>query len=174
MQWYYSKNGTQLGPVGEGELRSKIASGEVSPTDLVWKEGMTDWLPSARVTEFAVAASPSSDATPPAPPSSAGAPVPSPYSSPLQPSSANGADIPNYLWQSIVVTLFCCLPFGIVGIVFAAKVDGLKQAGNTQAALEASQSAKKWCLAAFITGLVVLVLYIGLMVVAAVSGGMQQ
>ena len=53
MQWYYSKNGTQLGPVEENELRSKIASGEVSPADLVWRDGMTDWLPSARVPELA-------------------------------------------------------------------------------------------------------------------------
>jgi GYF domain 2 len=53
MQWYYSKNGTQLGPVGEGELRSKLTSGEISPSDLVWKDGMTDWLPSSKVPSLA-------------------------------------------------------------------------------------------------------------------------
>ena len=30
-------------------------------------------------------------------------------------------DIPNYLWQSIAVTICCCLPFGIVGQVSLAK-----------------------------------------------------
>ena len=45
MSWYYSKNGTQLGPVTEQELKAKGGSGEVLATDLVWKEGMPDWLP---------------------------------------------------------------------------------------------------------------------------------
>ena len=31
--------------------------------------------------------------------------------------------IDNWLWQSIVVTICCCLPLGIVGIVFAAQVN---------------------------------------------------
>ncbi|MES2996775.1 MAG: GYF domain-containing protein [Verrucomicrobiota bacterium] len=56
MQWYYSKNSSQLGPVSEAELRSKIASGEISPSDLVWKEGMSDWTPAGNVAEFVTAA----------------------------------------------------------------------------------------------------------------------
>jgi hypothetical protein len=44
MQWYYSKNGSQLGPVEQGGILSKLASGEISPSDMVWREGMTDWL----------------------------------------------------------------------------------------------------------------------------------
>ena len=36
--------------------------------------------------------------------------------------------VPNYLVQSILVTLFCCLPFGIVAIVYAAQVNGKLQA----------------------------------------------
>src|SRR5437762_2059610 len=32
--------------------------------------------------------------------------------------------IPNYLAQAILVTVFCCLPFGIPAIVFAAQVNG--------------------------------------------------
>ena len=32
--------------------------------------------------------------------------------------------IPNYLVQAILVTIFCCLPFGIVSIVYAAQVNG--------------------------------------------------
>lgn len=52
MQWYYSKNGTQLGPIGTGEIQSKIASGEVSAADLVWKDGMADWLPASQVAEL--------------------------------------------------------------------------------------------------------------------------
>ncbi len=54
MQWYYSKNGTQLGPVPQGELQAKLASGEVSPSDLVWREGQADWLPASQVAELRV------------------------------------------------------------------------------------------------------------------------
>jgi hypothetical protein len=43
MSWYYSKNGTQVGPIAEDELSAKIKSGEVSSTDLIWQEGMPDW-----------------------------------------------------------------------------------------------------------------------------------
>jgi hypothetical protein len=52
-QWYYSKNGTQLGPVEEAVLRAKIASGEISAADLVWREGMSDWLTCGKVAELA-------------------------------------------------------------------------------------------------------------------------
>ncbi len=169
MQWYYSKNGTQLGPIGEGELRAKLSTGEISSADLVWKEGMTDWLPSSKVPVFAV-----TSPTPEPIPSVADGLSSSPYTPPLHaPAMAGGANISNYLWQSIVVTLFCCLPFGIVAIVFAAKVDGLKQVGDIQGALATSSKAKNWCLAGLGTGLVVIVLYVALMVFAGMAGGYQ-
>lgn len=161
MQWYYSKNGTQLGPVEEGELRAKIASGEISSTDLVWREGLTDWLPSAKVPELAgTAAVAPSPYSPPAPPVQ-GAVTPSPYTPPVAPvPGAVSANIPNYLWQSIVVTIFCCWPFGIPAIVFAAKVDGLKARGDIAGAMAASKSAKMWCNVAAGVWIVLVVLWV--------------
>ena len=64
-----------------------------------------------------------------------------------------------WMAESILVTIFCCLPFGIVGIVNAAKVSSLFAAGNVAAAEEASKSAGKWTKWGFIVGLVVIVLY---------------
>jgi hypothetical protein len=146
MQWYYSKNGVQLGPVSDPEIRGKIASGEIQMTDLVWRDGMRDWLPAAKVPEFSALSSPG---PPPAgmPPLAGGSPV-SPYSPPSTVSShpGDGANIPNYLWQSIVVTIFCCWPFGIPAIVYAAKVDGLKARGDIAGAMAASASARTWCI----------------------------
>lgn len=52
MQWYYSKNGAQQGPVTVDELREKIAGGEVLGSDLGWREGMADWLPIAQIEEL--------------------------------------------------------------------------------------------------------------------------
>jgi len=75
--------------------------------------------------------------------------------------------VPNYLVQSILCTLCCCLPFGIVAIVYAAKVDGLAATGNTAAALEASGKAKMWCWIGLGLGLVANIIIIGLQVAAA-------
>ena len=48
------------------------------------------------------------------------------------------ADIPTYLVQSILVTVFCCLPFGIVGIVFASQVSSKLAAGDIAGAQASS------------------------------------
>lgn len=77
--------------------------------------------------------------------------------------------IPNYLWQSIVATVLCCMPFGVVGIVFAAKVDGLVARGDLAGAQAASKSAKTWTSVAVGSGLLVTVIY--LVIVAFATGG---
>jgi len=173
MQWYYSKNGTQLGPVPQGELVSKLASGEVSSSDLVWKDGMADWIPASQVAELRVIAEvPASPAVSAGP----GAPVDSPYVAPVNPYSPTSSpnhEIPNYLWQSIVVTILCCWPLGIPAIVFAAKVDGLKARGDIAAAMAASANAKRWTWIAFGLGLAVIVIYAIIMITAGATGNLQ-
>ena len=62
--------------------------------------------------------------------------------------------VPNYLVQAILVTLCCCLPFGIVSIVYAAQVNGKVQGGDIQGAMETSGKAKMWCWIGFGCGLV--------------------
>ncbi len=65
----------------------------------------------------------------------------------------------NYLVWAILTTVCCCLPFGIVAIIKACKVNTL-YAGKMYAAAElASQDAKKWCVIAAVTGLVISVIY---------------
>jgi len=89
----------------------------------------------------------------------------------LQPVGSGGAPlkrIPNYLAQSILVTLFCCLPLGIPAIVFSAQVNGKIQAGDIQGALESSRKAKMWGWWSFGIGLVGVILYFLVMVVAGV------
>jgi hypothetical protein len=78
----------------------------------------------------------------------------------LQPVEAGAAPerIPNYLAQSILVTLLCCLPLGIPAIVFAAQVNGKIQAGDVTGARDASRKAKMWCWWAFGIGMVLLLL----------------
>jgi hypothetical protein len=91
----------------------------------------------------------------------------------LQPTAMTGAapqSIPNYLVQSILVTLFCCLPLGIAAIVFAAQVNGKLQAGDVPGAMESSRKAKMFCWIALGVGLVGLVLYAIVMVLGLVAG----
>ncbi len=48
-EWYYSKNKQQMGPVSETEIRALVESKQIGPTDIVWKEGMSDWVPASTV-----------------------------------------------------------------------------------------------------------------------------
>lgn len=67
--------------------------------------------------------------------------------------------VPNYLVQSILVTIFCCLIGGIVAIVHAAQVNGKLRAGDYAGAVASSNSAKQWCWASFWIGLVGGIIY---------------
>ena len=75
----------------------------------------------------------------------------------------------NWLVESILVTLFCCLPFGIVGIINASQVSSKFASGDHNGALEASRNAAKWTKIGFFVGLSVIVLYIIAVVVVGVS-----
>ncbi|HYM62367.1 MAG TPA: CD225/dispanin family protein [Thermoanaerobaculia bacterium] len=71
--------------------------------------------------------------------------------------------VPNYLVQSILVTLCCCLPFGVVAVVYAAQVNAKLQAGDLAGARDASDKAKMWSWIGFGLGLLSTLAYIGLM-----------
>ncbi|MCI0683878.1 MAG: DUF4339 domain-containing protein [Gemmataceae bacterium] len=43
-EWYYTTNNQQMGPVSWDELRQLASTGLLHPNDMVWKEGMIDWL----------------------------------------------------------------------------------------------------------------------------------
>ena len=76
--------------------------------------------------------------------------------------SAHGESphVPNHLVWAILTTIFCCIPFGIVSIVYAAKVNDMVATGNIDGARQASKKAKTWAWVAFGTGLIVYVLLI--------------
>ncbi|MBL7808726.1 MAG: CD225/dispanin family protein [Saprospiraceae bacterium] len=59
-----------------------------------------------------------------------------------------------WLAESILATFFCCLPFGIVGIVNAANVESRFRAGDYDGAERASQEARKWTMISFWIGVV--------------------
>lgn len=65
-----------------------------------------------------------------------------------------------WMVEAILVTVLCCLPLGIVGIVNASKVSSLFAASNFDAAQKASADAGKWTKIGFIAGLIVTVIYL--------------
>ena len=70
--------------------------------------------------------------------------------------------INNNLILAIVVAVLCCLPFGIVGIVYAAQVNGKAQGGDIAGAQDYARKAKLWSLWGLGIGLAVCLLYFGL------------
>jgi hypothetical protein len=86
---------------------------------------------------------------------SAYAPPPPPYQSGY---GAAPVSVPNYLVQSILVTLCCCLPFGIVAIIFAAQVNSKLAAGDVAGAMDSSGKARMWCWLAFGVGLGIIII----------------
>lgn len=69
-QWYYTENGQQQGPVSAQELRAYADSGRLRPTDLVWREGMANWVEAQKVKGLLPAA-PTLSLQPETPPPSA-------------------------------------------------------------------------------------------------------
>ena len=78
-----------------------------------------------------------------------------------------------YLVWSIIVTIFCCLPLGIPGIVFASKIDKLAAMGDLAGAQDAAKKSKMFSIIGAVVGAVVIIVSIIFYVAvisAAVSG----
>ena len=73
----------------------------------------------------------------------------------------------NYLVWAILTTILCCLPAGVVSIVYAAQVNSKAAAGDYAGAQQASANAKKWAIISAVAGVVVLIIYVVL-----IAGGM--
>ena len=52
------------------------------------------------------------------------------------------SDVQNYLIPAILSTIFCCLPLGVVSIIFATQVNSKVASGDIAGAMEASKKAK--------------------------------
>ncbi|ESQ77672.1 hypothetical protein ABAC402_00660 [Asticcacaulis sp. AC402] len=78
-------------------------------------------------------------------------------------------DIPNHLVWSILATLLCCLPFGIVAIIKSVSVDKFKSLGDAAGAKRAANEAKNWVIASVVSCVVIVVLYILFVVIIGVA-----
>lgn len=78
----------------------------------------------------------------------------------------------NLVW-GILATIFCCLPLGIVSIVFAAQVNSKWAAGDYAGARESARRARQWAIFSAAAGLLAVMLYVVLLG-AGVSLGPQR
>jgi len=164
-QYYYTDGTNKFGPMSLDELKTKSLTADT----LVWYEGMDNWIAASQVEELR---------------EMFGVNVPPPISATENQSNqqniggqATAPVAPPKTWlvESILVTLFCCLPFGIVGIVNASKVESQFNVGNYQAAEKASKEAAKWTKLGFWIGIGLAVLYIIYMfVVIGAFAGMDK
>lgn len=92
MEWYYSNNGQQAGPVSQDQLAELFRNGTVKPFDLVWNETMTEWTAIGNVEAFASAAPAPAPAPIEAPPTLSAAPPLS--AAPMAGSGTNSPQFP--------------------------------------------------------------------------------
>lgn len=146
-------DGKEYGPVSIDQLKQWITEGRINLQSKVLAEGGTEWKTAADVPELVAA-------------------MPAAALPPVGGYAAATPEIPNYLWQSIAVTLCCCLPCGIAAIVFAAQVKTKATAGDIAGAQESSRKAKMWCWISFGLGLVanLIVLIIQILAITASAG----
>lgn len=88
--------------------------------------------------------------------------------------NTTAAQIPNHLVWAILSTLFCCLPAGIVSIVYAAQVNSKIAAGDLAGARDSSDKAKKWAMWSAIAGVIVAVLYVVLVMAMGGLGALSN
>ena len=96
---------------------------------------------------------------------------PPPPGSP-QPYVQQGPVVESYLIPSILVTVLCCLPFGIPAIIFASQVQEKLGRGDIAGAQQSSKNAKTWCIVAVVAPMVVGILYVLLMIVLGGLGAL--
>ena len=158
MTEYYiiDRNGNQVGPITEAQFRNH----GVTAQTYVWTSGMAEWLPAGRVPALAHLFAQQAPGQQPYQQPYQQQPYQQPYQQPQyqqpqyqqQPCQQPSVCPPTYLAWSIIATLLCCLPFGIVAIVYASKVSGLWAQGRYDEAQRASNTAKNWVIASALTG----------------------
>lgn len=80
---------------------------------------------------------------------------PSAQASQSQVAATSPAPVPNPLVWSILATLCCCLPGGVVSIYYAMQTSSRLAAGDTEGARQAAKSAQMWAWVSMAIGLIV-------------------
>ena len=80
----------------------------------------------------------------------------------------------NYLALAIISTILCCLPLGIVSIIYSTKVNSAYDLGNFDEAEKNSKNAKTWGIASIVVaavGWIIYMMFFGLAFLGMMSSG---
>ena len=189
--YYVGKNGQQTGPFTLDQLKAKYASGEILPTDLVWKEGTADWKPAST---FAELAAPAPEPTPSASSFGGGMGSSTPVSTAVDPSPTvlppatpipgtvnmaypmavgpkpNPMAITGLVLGIVSILMVCCcygFPFNVAGIVFS--IIGMNQIKSDPV----NQLGKGLALTGLILSIVSIVIGLGLLAFGVTANAMN-
>src|SRR5574344_900091 len=109
MMYYIIVNKEKVGPLPFEDLKNF----SITPDTYIWKEGIPDWVKASTLPEL------SGIIMQQAPQHTFSQPCS--FNQTFQPQEAPTFNTPPKTWlvESILVTILCCLPFGIVGIINA-------------------------------------------------------
>lgn len=150
--WYYAVgNSQQQGPVDLATLQRLIAGGQVGPSDLVWRDGMADWVPASSVPELQTQVPPAAVPIEPLPsaPQTYAPPAPqygnAPYpNAPLPYAPPQAADGGGFAMASMILGIvsipgacIACIGFicSLLAIIFAVMNKNPVHAGKAKAGL---------------------------------------
>ncbi len=159
-KYFYTDGTTNFGPFTLEELKQE----NIRRDTQVWCQGMKEWARAESLPELEELFELVPPRFHPEPP-----PAPRPVASVHRQQPPK-----SWLTESILVTLFCCWPLGIPGIVNASRVESRFYAGDVEGAEQASDKARRWVMISFWVGiglvaLVVLIYLILILVGVAVS-----
>lgn len=159
MEYWIIVDGKAQGPYGVADM---IRRG-VTPSTPVWRQGMTEWVPAGTVRELAGYFSTTENyqsqqlgySTPP--PSPGAAPVPQSSAGPAwhAVNDDNRQPMPStYLGWNIAATVLCCIPCGIIGIIYSVMTRNKYDQGDYAGAQNASKWAAIWLILGIVLGLI--------------------
>lgn len=152
--WYLEHGGQKVGPMSQEAIQQMASAGKIAPTDLVWCQGMANWQRADMQPWYAIATGP-----PPVPGALSPAPA-SQWGNLFKGEAYVESPPPSLLGWSIAVLLCCCLPGGIVGLVYHSKAQTEFARGKFDDARSAYDTGKNWLIGSAIVGFVFTVIYV--------------
>lgn len=167
MEYWVSINNNQVGPMSLDEVIALNPSADM----LVWHPGMPDWDKAANLPELAhlfgadyeecvdsqtIETEPQPEQTIEEPVQEPAPKAEEPKSQPQPKQETAPAEPcpPNYLVWTVLVTVMCCVPLGVISLIYSSQVKTKYNAGDIEGAKKASSKTELWLILAFVLGLI--------------------
>ena len=149
IQYWINQDGEQSGPLTIDQLQTM----PLNENTYVWSAGFDDWKPIGQVPELAQLATATDEPAVQIPPIE-----PEPVTGQPIESAVVGQPYPpcpptNMVW-AIISTILCCIPLGIVAIIYSNKVSKKYYEGDIAAAHHYSEVSAWWCIGAIVGGII--------------------